>query len=1115
MHILPREGHSLDEAEMAVDLGQDAAAFAFLSFTDSDLALIASAAECADFFDLRLAPLAQLRHPMSVDVYTETVLAKARVIVIRVLGGLDYWRYGAEQAALAAERSGAHLVIIPGCDKADERLLRLSTAPREACQAIWRCFLEGGPDNAALVVGWMRHLAGQGERPDDAKEFPRAVARRRCGPPLSDGRGAGASAGQDSRSLADPDFSHAAKTTGKPSGIHAHRQALASEGSPLRAAIVHYRALATVGDMAGIRAMEEALLARGFDISTISLASTKEADCAEFLSRELAGFAPDIVINTTSFSARKEDGSSPFDAANCVVLQAIFSNRSTENWRVSPRGIGATDLAMNIAMPEIDGRIATRMIACREEQARHPDFQCALRRLAPIADRVDFVAEQALAWARLRRKPNREKRIVLLLNDYPNAEGRAGHAVGLDGPASAVSIGRFLRQAGYDLPEIPSDLMTRLENAPEIAPSIRGLKLGNLFVALQPPRSSGDRKTQYHDAALPPDPAYAAFYAWLREAFLADALIHLGAHGTTEWLPGKAAALSADCWPERLLGPLPVIYPFIVSDPGEAAQAKRRLSAVTIGHLTPPMAEAGLHGAAEMLETLLEEYSSAADLDPRRAKLLEAEIVDRAATAGLMRELGDDKASISDIDAWLCDLKEMRVKDGLHVFGALDGGAIAALAASLRFPAKGAEQSSDASEMIARSLASESQSLLNALSGHFVPPGPSGAPSRGRIDVLPTGRNMTTLDPRQSPTVTAESLGARGAQALIDAYLQEHGDWPRHLVIDAWGSAAIRTGGEELAQAFALMGVRLKRETGSDRICGFEVLPMAEIGRPRSDITLRISGLYRDLFQHQIALFDAAIQAVAKCDEPDDENPIAASARGLEGAAFRLATLRVFGPAPQAYGTGLEAMVLADAGGDYGAAHLSATGFGYGAQDEAAKATGEFQRQLARSDALVHTLDMHETDLLEAPDYAYGLGGYLAASGGRSIYILDSRDTARIAVRPLRQELARTLRSRAANPRWIAGQMRHGHRGGAELAQTVDSLVAFAALGAPIEEHQFDMLHAAYLEDEAVLNFLECSNPRAKAAIEARFADAIRRGLWRPRRNSVAMRYAAPAEQAA
>ena len=1106
MHLLPRDTASLDETAEAVDLGQSPADLVVLSFTDSDLTAVAGAAEQAveALPSMRLASLARLRHPLSVDLYVDGVIAKAKTVVIRLLGGLDYWRYGAEQAHAAACRHDIRLAIIPGDGMPDPRLAGVSTLDAASLYAIWRCFAAGGPQN---IVAALRHAAGLDTHLPEARQEPRFGVTRNL---------------------------------------------MMQQDQP-RAAIVHYRALKAANDMGAICALEGALARRGFTVRTLHVAGTKEPDCAAFLEAELGTFRPDVIVNTTAFSARREDGSSPFDAAGCAVLQATIANGDRVGWERSSNGLGATDLAMNIIMPELDGRLATRAIAFKEQVAVRPAFEFEGRRSVPVPDRVAFVAHQAAALARLSMTPNAGKKVVILLNDYPGAAGRAGHAVGLDGPASAMRLLESLASADYDAETVErssTDFMQALERAdreavlplnryrsrfdalPEAqrkalieahghaeadpdcahhAFRFRILRLGKVVIALQPLRGrSESHRADFHDITRPPRHGFLAFYWWLRDVFGADALIHLGAHGSLEWLPGKAAVLSAECWPEIALGPVPVVYPFIVSDPGEAAQAKRRLSAVTIGHLTPPLTEAGLHGEAAAIEPLLEEYVSASQIDPNRAKLLATEIVSRADAAGLLAEIDaagpDDR--LAELDAWLCDLKEMRIKDGLHIFGATpDEVAIAKLAS---FAAEIGEGDQALIEARIRQCASaETDAILAALSGRFVAPGPAGAPSRGRIDCLPTGRNLTTLDPRQSPTRTAEILGRRAADEILRRYCQDHGEFPKSLVLDAWGSAAIRTGGDELAQAFALMGVRPTRETQSDRITGFEILSPAELGRPRIDITLKISGLYRDLFPQQIALFDQASRAIADRDEPAEDNPLAASVKRLAGDARALAQLRIFGPAPQAYGTGLEALVLSGGGleeAELGEAYCDAGAFAYTA-GEAVHQPALFTGRLAGADAHLRAHDLTDQDILDAPDFAYASGGFLAAArsagGEAEAYHLDTTQPGSPKLRTLGEEIARIVRGRMTNPRWIAGQMRHGWRGAAELAQSVDSLFAFAATSGLVKEHQFDMVFAAYLGDAAVDAFLREANPKAHHAIEQRLAEAIRRGFWQPRRNSV------------
>jgi cobaltochelatase CobN len=619
---------------------------------------------------------------------------------------------------------------------------------------------------------------------------------------------------------------------------------------------------------------------------------------------------------------------------------------------------------------------------------------------------------------------------------------------------------------------------------------------GNFIIAVQPDRGRRDsRKGEYHDTNLPPRHAYIAFYIWLREIERIDALIHLGTHGTLEWLPGKAVALGEDCAPEAVLGPLPVIYPFIVNDPGEAAQAKRRIAAVTIGHMTPPLTDAGLHGEARELEALLDEYAQAQELDPRRARKLAEVILERARESGLAAETGlsdyeDVPTALARLDAWICDLKELRIGDGLHVFGKIDAGAY---------------EDALTSGMALKACAfGEIDGLLAALDGRFVSPGPAGAPSRGRLDVMPTGRNLYSIDPRAVPTRTSWEIGHEAARAFVQRYMQDHGDYPRRIVLDLWGSATMRTGGDDLAQAFALIGVRPTWDHASARVSGFEIEPSAMLERPRVDVTLRISGLFRDVFPMQIALFDAAVRAVAALDEDAQTNPLA---QGIGEAP-----LRIFGAAPGSYGIDFADTIAANAWttrAELGRRYLQASGTAYRPHDEGTEAGAAFAARVANADALLHVQDVAEIDVLSGDAFAEHEGGFFAAAeslGNRpAIYHADATRPDRTVVRGLGEEIARVVRGRAANPRWIEGQMRHGYRGAAEIAEVVANLLAFAATTNAVHSHQFELVYGATLGDDVVAAFLQDRNPEAAKALARTFEIARERGFWVTRRNSIAM----------
>jgi cobaltochelatase CobN len=610
---------------------------------------------------------------------------------------------------------------------------------------------------------------------------------------------------------------------------------------------------------------------------------------------------------------------------------------------------------------------------------------------------------------------------------------------------------------------------------------------GAALIALQPERGDRDvREDDYHDLARVPRHGYVAFYLWLRHQIKADALIHVGAHGTLEWLPGKAVALSDECWPEALIGDLPVIYPFIVNDPGEAAQAKRRIGAVTLGHVPPPMKDSKTPDQFLRLETLLDEFSNADGLDPRRRNRLQADIRSEAQAVGVEADLGLDTATstaeaLTRIDRFVCDIKESQFGDGLHIYG--------------RVPKATGTFDATPSAM------GEQIGLIDALSGKRIDAGPSGSPYRGRTDVLPTGRNLFTTDPRSVPTRSAYAQGVKLAEELVRRHLQEEGDWPKGLIVDLWGSATMRTAGEEFAMALHLLGVKPVWDEGSERVSGIEIIPITELDRPRLDVTLRVSGLFRDVFPTLSALFAQAIRALSNKDEAPDWNPYAGKA----------AEDRVFGPAPANYGLGMGALIETydeASRAAAGAAWLKASSYALDGQNITHNADG-IKARVANADSFVHPQDLPETDLLLAVDYATHEAGFAAAkaaTGGGEVrlYHLDNTVAGQPKARTLNEEIARVVRARAANPDWIAGMQRHGFRGGAEIAATLDHMAAFAHLAQVVPAHLFDLYYDATLGNEDVTAFLKDANPEALAAMRDRFNALNDAGLWNTRRNSIA-----------
>jgi cobaltochelatase CobN len=1095
VHLLARQIGTLEETALAVDLEQTPAECVFLSFSDSDLATVASVhvAAAAGRPGLRLANLGDLKHPFSIDLYLDKVVAHACFVIVRLLGGADYWRYGIDELAAAARMRGFDLAIVPGDAHEDKRLDEASTLRTAELRRIWGWLQQGGSQNIQWLFAFVSTRLG---RPIPWCEPAEIAAAGRC--------------------------------------EIACRSSLS--GAP-RALVLLYRSVFLAADSRAIDALAEALAARGFAVESMFVTSLKDPAAAEIVANVVGEYRPDIILNTTAFSARLDDGTSVLDSADAPVLQVALATASREAWCASRRGLSAADLAMNVVLPEIDGRIITRAISFKQASKRSEALEFSCSRHEPEPSRVDYVADLASSWVRLRRKRPRERRIALVLSDYPAKGGRVGYAVGLDTAKSVNVIASALRKAGYEIGELAADnaLMRTLENASATielpldaycrhfvklprafteavtsawggpaddgavengAFQLRILRAGNLLVAVQPDRGSRDsRKADYHDANLPPRHTYIAFYIWLREIARVDALIHLGTHGTLEWLPGKAVALGEDCAPEAVLGPMPVIYPFIVNDPGEAAQAKRRVAAVTIGHMTPPLTEAGLHGEARELETLLDEYAQAQELDPRRARKLAVAVMVRARESGLAAESGlsdfdDVPAALARLDAWICDLKEMRIGDGLHVFGQMN--------------AAGYPASLAAGSALSQCAPGEIDGLLAALHGRFVPPGPAGAPSRGRLDVLPTGRNLYSIDPRAVPTRTSWEIGREAACAFVARYVQDHGDYPHRIVLDLWGSATMRTGGDDLAHAFALIGVRPLWDHGSERVSGFEIEPATMLERPRVDVTLRISGLFRDVFPTQIALFDAAVRAVAALDEDVETNPLAAECARVPQ--------RVFGAAPGAYGIDFADRIAANAWttrAELGRHYLEATSTAYGARDEGAEAGAAFAERVKNADALLHVQDVAEIDVLSGDAFAEHEGGFFAAAESLgntpALYHADATRSERTIVRSLGEEIARVVRGRAANPRWIEGQMRHGYRGAAEVAEAIANLLAFAATTNVVHSRQFDLIYDATLGDDVVSAFLQEANPAAAKALARTFEIARERGFWTTRRNFIGL----------
>ncbi len=1247
MHLLAvQPGGFVDDASIVASLGQTPGDVVVLSAADTTLALLAQAhaglAQTPGVPSLRLANLMHLRQPASVDLYVDEVLQHAKLVVIDHLGGESYWPYGTERVMAVCNAHRIPLLMFSGDTTEDPNLLRKSTVSEAQCRTVWRYLREGGAVNAREMLRhlWVSFLGGS-EPALPPQPLP-AVA------------------------VYHPQWGVAPDTSWQ-TGELAWRA-----DAPV-ALLVFYRVHLQSGNTAVFDALCRKLHAQGLNPLPLAVLSLKDTESLQCLTALCAAHEVAIILNTTAFSQSSLEAAGDHALAGDIpVLQLIVSGANEAAWQADLHGLQPRDIAMHVAMPEVDGRIITRAVSFKGLSHRSELTQSDVVQYQVHDERADFVVALAKNWCQLRRKPNAAKQLALILANYPTKEGRIGNGVGLDTPASVIEILRSLAQAGYTVAQVPADgdaLMRHLQQGvtndpdswlhrpafqsvdlasygrffaslppenqmavrtrwgePEADPMLRqgrfmiaGLRCGQVFVGIQPARGYAlDPLASYHDPDLVPPHHYLAYYHWLRAVWQADALVHVGKHGNLEWLPGKSVALANTCWPDVVLGPMPHLYPFIVNDPGEGTQAKRRAQAVIIDHLMPPLTRAESYGPTRDLERMVDEYYDAITMDQARAKLLRQQILAHVIENHLNDDLGlaapntaeEEQALLNRTDAYLCELKEAQIRDGLHVFGqspqgrlardtlmalarhpvgrgeGADNSLIRALAHDLHLdfnpldadwaapwagskppvlasldaqPWRHAGDTRERLELLALQIIShglpvepgcnwpatravlqrvegdlrprleacgpqELYQLGRGLAGCFVPAGPSGAPTRGRPDVLPTGRNFFSIDPRAVPTPTSWTLGLKSAKLLIEKYTQAHGDYPRALGLSVWGTATMRTGGDDMAQAFALLGVRPKWADGSWRVSDFEVLPMSVLGRPRVDVTLRVSGFFRDAFTNLIRLFDAAVQRVAGLEDEDEfTNPIRARmlreaaelrAQGMaEADAWHRAGLRVFSAKPGSYGAGMQGLIDGrnwNDDADLALAYRNWGGYAYGQQDNGTAVPDAFERRLSEIELVVHNQDNREHDVLDSDDYYQFQGGMAAAIRHYRrqqpvLYFGDHSNPESPRVRTLQEEISRVVRSRVTNPKWIAGIKRHGYKGAFEVAATVDYLFAFDATARVVRDDQYASVTDAFVADADTRTFMQQHNPAAFRDLCERLLEAIQRGLWQDSGNYPAL----------
>ena len=1265
MHLLAAQPGGFVEEEGIIDLGQDPAQLVILAAADTSLAMLATAAEQLgdELPSIRLANWSHLLKPAAFDLYEHKVLEQAELVMVSLLGGASYWDYGFQRLQVWQQaKPGRQLILVPGDDAPDPELTLASSCEPAACQLVWQYLRQGGVGNGINLL----RLLSQ----DLLNHSPAASSANgelQWQPPAELPQALIYQPGIAQASLMDWQNN----TTSQ--GL---------QNAPV-VALLFYRSHLQSGNTRMFDGLMASLVEQGMNPIALALTSLKNPHALALVNHTLKQTNAQLVLSSLGFASNKVDAPSLSSAptqfnlpikGDIPVLQLVLSSTTSQAWREHKQGLRSRDIAMQVVLPEMDGHVLTRAISFKSMGYYSKLCQINLVGYELEPERAKFVARLAKGYCSLGHKANHNKRIALILANYPTKDGRIGNGVGLDTPQSAINVLQAMQDAGYVIDTVPEngnalieallesvtnnpntlhhlpcwqsiDAAAYLEHfaelpeacqqavwqrwgSPEQDPKFRqgrimlaGLRLGETFVGIQPARGYNlDLSANYHDPDLVPPHSYLAFYFWLRHSYQVDAVIHLGKHGNLEWLPGKGLALSDECWPDVALGPMPHFYPFIVNDPGEGAQAKRRAQGVIIDHLMPPMARAETYGELVDLETLVDELYQATGLDTGRELWLREQIVATLASSHVKQELGltantTESQMLAELDTYLCDIKEAQIRNGLHILGQLPAidELSETLVALLRLPRGEANEergilhnlaldlglkgydplATDVSlwlgpkpallvqqsdnlwrssmdtrerlESLALSLVNEyllsphpnnisnlattlpftseqlnyaksiilvaledsavreTQALIQGLAGQAVEPGPSGAPTRGRLDTLPTGRNFFSLDNRSVPSAAAWALGQRSAQALIERHLQEHGDYPTQLGLSVWGTATMRTGGDDIAQAFALMGIKPVWAVGSQRVTDFEIIPAMLLGRPRVDVTLRVSGFFRDAFPNVMKLYDAAVQALAQFDEPGsstdamsgngntirqniEQRQAQLEAQGVSHAdAQRQASYRVYGSKPGAYGAGLQGLIdercwaeradLADA-------YLNWGGYAYGNQvGDGVAAHSHFKHRLSQLEAVVQNQDNREHDILDSDDYYQFQGGMTNAVTSFSgqipaVYHSDHSNPSAPKIRTLKEELNRVLRSRVLNPKWISAMQRHGYKGAFEMAASVDYLFAYDATTDLIADYQYEQVSDALIFATDNQQFMRDNNPAALEEMTERLLEACQRGMW-------------------
>ena len=878
----------------------------------------------------------------------------------------------------------------------------------------------------------------------------------------------------------------------------------------------------------------------------------------------------DAVVSLTGFSLvggpAYNDAHAAEEALAALDVPYVTAHplefQTMRQWSADRRGLLPVEATMMVAIPELDGGVWPMTFGGRCGASDQPAERCAgcdgvncARDMVPHPERAAMLAARVAKLVALRRSERASRKVATVLFNFPPNAGTTGTAAYLGVFASLLNTLRAMREAGYTV-EVPESVdalremvidgnrerhgttanvaarvsaddqlrrtpwLAEIESAWGPAPGrqltdgrdifVLGVQLGNVFVGVQPGMGyEGDPMRLLFEHGFAPTHAFTAFYRWIREDFGAHAVLHFGTHGALEFMPGKQAGMSGQCWPDRLIGDLPNFYLYASNNPSEGMIAKRRAGATLVSYLTPPVASAGLYRGLLDLKASIDRWRG---LEP------DADIGQRAALSGLIQAQATEvnlataepvwgdtaTAEIDKLGRALLELEYTLIPHGLHVVGEppnpeqrtemLDAAGITDPADRAKFDALlGTDY--------------ELPGILRALDGRYIRPAPGGDLLRS-MDVLPTGRNLHGFDPFKLPSAFAVQDGARQAQRLLERHAADGNGLPETVAMVLWGTDNLKTEGGPIAQVLALMGA-VPRYDSYGRLAGAALLPLAELGRPRIDVVVTLSGIFRDLLPLQMKLLAEAALLAASAEEPVEQNFLRAHALAhvaQHGGSIEQAALRVFCNADGTYGSNVNALIGEGAWNDedeLAEAFVKRKGFAYGVDGKPARQDAVLNGVLRTVEVTYQNLDSIEVGVTTVDHYFDTLGGISRAvrrarGGTASAVYIGDQTRGDGVVRTISEQVALETRTRALNPKWYEALLKHGFEGVREIEAHVTNTMGWSATTGDVAPWVYEKLAETFVLDPEMRDRMAKLNPTASAKIANRLIEAQERNYWSP-----------------